>query len=55
MLAHLRNGDTYARLAAGFAIGTATAWRKHKRHSVILADAAGWCGPHPRCPSLAMT
>ncbi|GAA3913767.1 hypothetical protein Aau02nite_63500 [Amorphoplanes auranticolor] len=26
-LAHLRNGDTYARLAAGFEIGVATAWR----------------------------
>ncbi|MDW5326771.1 transposase family protein [Plantactinospora sp. KLBMP9567] len=27
VLAHLCNGDTYARLAAGFAIGTTTAWR----------------------------
>jgi hypothetical protein len=26
-LAHLRNGDTYTRLAAGFEIGVATAWR----------------------------
>ncbi|GIF17246.1 hypothetical protein Ate01nite_72780 [Actinoplanes teichomyceticus] len=26
-LAHLRNGDTYTRLAAGFEIGIATAWR----------------------------
>ncbi|QIY58990.1 hypothetical protein HEP86_36595 [Streptomyces sp. RPA4-5] len=26
-LAHLRNGDTYTRLAAGFQIGVATAWR----------------------------
>jgi hypothetical protein len=25
VLAHLRNGDAYARLAAGFGIGTATA------------------------------
>ncbi|SFJ66741.1 helix-turn-helix domain-containing protein, partial [Amycolatopsis regifaucium] len=27
VLAHLRNGDTYARLAAGFGIGVATAFR----------------------------
>ncbi|WP_198170919.1 helix-turn-helix domain-containing protein, partial [Actinoplanes awajinensis] len=27
VLAHLRNGDTYTRLAAGFDIGVATAWR----------------------------
>ena len=26
-LAHLRNGDTYTCLAAGFEIGIATAWR----------------------------
>jgi hypothetical protein len=26
-LAHLRNGDTYTRLAAGFGVGTTTAWR----------------------------
>lgn len=26
-LAHLRNGDTYTRLVAGFEIGVATAWR----------------------------
>ena len=27
MLAHLRKGETFADLAAGFGIGTATAWR----------------------------
>jgi hypothetical protein len=27
VLAHLRNGDTYSRLAAGFGIGVTTAWR----------------------------
>ncbi|MFI6184208.1 transposase family protein [Nonomuraea sp. NPDC051191] len=41
VLAHLRNGDTYARLAAGFASGTSTAWR-YVREAVdllaILAD-----------------
>jgi hypothetical protein len=38
VLAHLRNGDTYARLAAGFAIGTTTAWR-YIRESVDLLAA----------------
>ncbi len=27
VLAHLRNSDTYARLATGFHVGTSTAWR----------------------------
>ena len=27
VLAYLRKGETFAELAAGFAIGTATAWR----------------------------
>ncbi|GLW22828.1 hypothetical protein Mame01_28710 [Microbispora amethystogenes] len=38
VLAHLRNGGTYARLAAGFAIGTTTAWR-YARESVDLLAA----------------
>jgi hypothetical protein len=38
VLAHLRNGDSYARLAAGFAIGTTTAWR-YVRESVDLLAA----------------
>ncbi len=38
-LTHLRNGDTYARLAAGFGIGVATAWR-HVREAVALLAAA---------------
>lgn len=38
VLAHLRNGDTYARLAAGFAVGTTTAWR-YVRESVDLLAA----------------
>lgn len=37
VLAHLRNGDTYARLAAGFVIGTSTAWR-YVREAVDLLD-----------------
>ncbi len=38
VLAHLRNGDTYTRLAAGFSIGTTTAWR-YVRDSVDLLAA----------------
>ncbi|GAA1553159.1 transposase family protein [Dactylosporangium maewongense] len=37
VLAHLRNGDTYARLAAGFAIGTSTAWRYVREGIDLLA------------------
>jgi hypothetical protein len=40
VLAHLRNGDTYARLAAGFAIGTTTAWRYVRETIDLLADRA---------------
>lgn len=39
-LAHLRNGDTYARLAAGFSIGVATAWRYVREAVALLAAAA---------------
>lgn len=39
-LAHLRNGDTYARLAAGFAIGVATSWRYVQEAIALLAAAA---------------
>jgi hypothetical protein len=44
VLAHLRNGDTYARLAAGFGIGIATVCR-YIRETVDLLSA--------RAPSLA--
>jgi hypothetical protein len=40
VLAHLRNGDTYARLAAGFGIGVATAWRYIHEAVDLLAAAA---------------
>ncbi|MEV0228405.1 transposase family protein [Nonomuraea sp. NPDC050786] len=40
VLAHLRNGDTYARLAAGFAIGTSTAWRYVREAVDLLATLA---------------
>lgn len=39
-LAHLRNGDTYTRLACGFAIGVATAWRYVQEVTVLLAASA---------------
>ncbi|WP_460492195.1 transposase family protein [Dactylosporangium cerinum] len=39
-LAHLRNGDTYTRLAAGFGIGVATAWRYVREAITLLAAAA---------------
>jgi hypothetical protein len=40
VLAHLRNGDTYARLATGFAIGTSTAWRYVREAADLLARLA---------------
>ncbi|MEO3749012.1 transposase family protein [Plantactinospora sp. B5E13] len=39
-LAHLRNGDTYTRLAAGFAVGVATAWRYVREAIMLIAAAA---------------
>jgi len=39
-LAHLRNGDTYSRLAAGFEIGIATAWRYVQEAVALLSAAA---------------
>jgi hypothetical protein len=39
-LAHLRNGNTYSRLAAGFEIGVATAWRYVQEAITLLAAAA---------------
>jgi hypothetical protein len=39
-LAHLRNGDTYARLAAGVEIGVATAWRYVQEAIALLRTTA---------------
>jgi hypothetical protein len=39
-LAHLRNGDTYHRLAAGFGIGTTTAWRYLREVANLLVAVA---------------
>lgn len=40
VLAHLRNGDTYARLAEGFAVGVATVYRYVSEAVDLLAAAA---------------
>src|SRR5215472_11553559 len=40
VLAHLRNGDTYARLAEGFGIGLATVWRYVREAVDLLAARA---------------
>ncbi|GHD81419.1 hypothetical protein GCM10010336_66640 [Streptomyces goshikiensis] len=39
-LAHLHNGDTFTRLAAGFQIGVATAWRYVREAITLLAATA---------------
>ena len=40
VLAHLRNGDTYTRLAAGFGVGVTTAYRYIREALDLLATAA---------------
>ena len=40
VLAHLRKGETFAGLAAGFGIGTATAWRYVREAVALLAARA---------------
>lgn len=44
VLAYLRKGETFAELAAGFGIGTATAWRLSR------ARTGTSCGCPGRCP-----
>jgi hypothetical protein len=45
VLAHLRKGETFAGLAAGFGIGTATAWRYVTETVRLLAARAPKLGP----------
>jgi len=45
VLAHLRKGETFAELAAGFGVGTATAWRYVHEAVALLAARA------PRLPA----
>ncbi len=40
VLAHLRNGDTPARLAGGFAVSPTTAWRYIREAIDLLAEQA---------------
>jgi hypothetical protein len=40
VLAHLRNGDTHARLGAGFGVAATTAWRYIREAVDLLAAAA---------------
>ncbi|MFJ6195038.1 transposase family protein [Micromonospora sp. NPDC092111] len=40
VLAHLRNGDTYTRLAAGFEVGLATVFRYVREAVDLLEDGA---------------
>src|SRR5262245_40638660 len=40
VLAHLRKGETFAELAAGFGAGTATAWRYVRETVALLAARA---------------
>ena len=49
MLAYLRKGETYAELAAGFSVGTATAWRYVTETVALLAARSlGCAGPWTR-------
>ena len=45
MLAYLRKGETYAELAAGFGVATATAWRYATETVALLAARS------PRLPA----
>jgi hypothetical protein len=40
VLAYLRKGETFAELAAGFAVGTTTAWRYVNETVALLAGRA---------------
>jgi hypothetical protein len=46
VLAYLRKGETFAELAAGFGIGTATAWRYVTETVALLAARARSCAGH---------
>jgi hypothetical protein len=59
VLAHLRNGEPFAQVAAGFGVGTATAWRyvteavtllaahAPKLRKALRAAVTGWSGGGP--------
>jgi hypothetical protein len=54
VLAHLRNGDTFTRLAAGFGVGTSTAWR-YVREGLKAASAYGRRADRPVSSGLVAT
>ena len=45
VLAYLRKGETFAELAAGFGVGTTTAWRYVNETTDLLAARARSCAP----------
>lgn len=53
VLAHLRKGETLAELAAGFGVGTATAWRYVAETTRLLAARAPRLGPALRAAKRA--
>jgi hypothetical protein len=53
VLAHLRKGETFAELAAGFGVGTATAWRYVSEAVGLLAARAPKLGPALRAAKSA--
>jgi hypothetical protein len=61
VLAYLRKGETFAELAAGFGVGTATAWRYVTETVALLAarsrSCAGRCGTpaRPATPTWSST
>ncbi len=46
VLAYLRKGETFAELAAGFGVGTATAWRYVTETVALLAARSPGCAAH---------
>jgi DDE superfamily endonuclease len=47
VLVHLRKGETFAGLAAGFGVGTTTAWRYVQETVALLAARTGLPGRSP--------
>ena len=50
VLAYLRKGETFAELAAGFGVGTATAWRYVNETVALLAACVARAGEVPLEP-----
>ncbi len=52
VLVYLRKGETFAELAAGFGVGTTTAWRYVNETVALLAGRAPKLGKAARAPKL---